>query len=68
MEFEWDNHKNELNKEKHGVSFEEAKSVFDDVSNYKEKTNRIDELRYKGVYDNFPFLFAYQFLKPNLYK
>ena len=28
--FEWDEHKNELNKRKHGVSFEEATSVFYD--------------------------------------
>jgi len=28
--FEWDNEKNRINKKKHGVSFEEAKSVFYD--------------------------------------
>lgn len=28
MEFEWDEVKNEINKKKHGVSFEEAKTVF----------------------------------------
>ena len=28
--FEWDEHKNELNKKKHNVSFEEAQSVFYD--------------------------------------
>ncbi len=28
--FEWDNEKNQLNQNKHGVSFEEAKSVFYD--------------------------------------
>jgi len=31
MKFEWDNHKADINKQKHGVSFEEASSVFDDV-------------------------------------
>ena len=30
MKFEWDDEKNRLNKEKHGISFEEAKEVFDD--------------------------------------
>lgn len=30
MDFVWDKNKAELNREKHGVSFEEAKSVFDD--------------------------------------
>ncbi|MDJ0662332.1 MAG: BrnT family toxin [Crocosphaera sp.] len=28
--FEWDDKKNQINKNKHGVSFEEAKSVFYD--------------------------------------
>lgn len=28
--FEWDNEKNRINKKKHGVSFEEAKTVFYD--------------------------------------
>lgn len=31
MDFEWDPKKAELNLAKHGVSFEEAKSVFDDL-------------------------------------
>ena len=30
MQFEWDENKNALNKTKHGVSFEEAQSVFKD--------------------------------------
>ena len=30
MHFEWDESKNSTNKAKHGVSFEEAKEVFDD--------------------------------------
>lgn len=30
MQFEWDESKNKLNQRKHGVSFEEAKMVFDD--------------------------------------
>ena len=29
--FEWDENKNVINKKKHGVSFEEAKTVFYDV-------------------------------------
>ena len=28
--FEWDEEKNEINKQKHGVSFEEAQYAFDD--------------------------------------
>ena len=30
LKFEWDDAKNEINRKKHGVSFEEARSVFDD--------------------------------------
>lgn len=28
MQFEWDENKNQLNQQKHGISFEEAKEVF----------------------------------------
>jgi uncharacterized DUF497 family protein len=31
MKFEWNEDKNSVNKVKHGVSFEEAKEVFDDA-------------------------------------
>jgi len=30
MQFEWDENKNQLNQQKHGVAFEEAQKVFDD--------------------------------------
>lgn len=30
LNFEWDENKNSMNKRKHGVSFEEAESVFYD--------------------------------------
>lgn len=30
IQFEWDNHKNEINIRKHKISFEEAKTVFCD--------------------------------------
>ena len=30
LRFEWDENKNEINKKKHGVSFDEAKTVFYD--------------------------------------
>ena len=28
IRFEWDEHKNEINKKMHGISFEEARTVF----------------------------------------
>lgn len=31
IKFEWDENKNRINKKKHHISFEEAKTVFDDV-------------------------------------
>ena len=31
MNFEWDENKNLINQRKHGVSFEEVKSVFEDA-------------------------------------
>lgn len=31
MGFEWDTNKNQSNIKKHGIGFEEAKSVFDDI-------------------------------------
>ena len=31
MEFEWDAAKNQINIKKHGVDFDEAKTVFDDI-------------------------------------
>ena len=33
MEFEWDDEKAELNFKKHGVGFDEAATVFDDLFN-----------------------------------
>ena len=48
MEFEWDENKNNSNKEKHGVSFEEAKEVFSDDKRitYEDARNDYGEVRY----------------------
>ena len=32
LNFEWDENKNKINKKKHGISFEEAETVFYDVN------------------------------------
>lgn len=32
MNFKWDENKNTINKKKHGISFEEAKEVFEDIN------------------------------------
>jgi hypothetical protein len=43
LEFEWDDEKNILNKKKHGISFENAKYVFNDE-------NRIEIFDYEHSY------------------
>ena len=40
--FEWDNDKAEINLRKHGVSFEEACTVFDDAFVITQMDNRKD--------------------------
>ena len=47
MEFEWDEAKNRQNIEKHGLSFERAKNIFDGLCLY-DKATRFDygESRY----------------------
>ena len=47
MEFEWDESKAAVNLKKHGVSFEEAKTVFDNplAVIFDDKAHSIDEQR-----------------------
>ena len=42
MNFEWDDTKNKINQEKHGVSFEEAKEVFDDALQISKLDHRFN--------------------------
>ena len=49
MEFEWDENKNNINKAKHGVSFENATRVFLDenrVEIYDDKNSKENEDRF----------------------
>ena len=48
MRFEWDEDKNKVNKIKHGVSFEEAKTVFDDKDSIflHDENHSFDEERF----------------------
>lgn len=48
MEFEWDEEKATANLSKHTVSFEEAKSVFDDPRyvDFQDPDDSFDEHRY----------------------
>jgi len=46
MKFEWDEKKNRLNQQKHGISFEEAKEIFNDplhISKLDERFNYFEE-------------------------
>lgn len=51
MEFEWDPQKAAENLRKHGVSFEEAASVFNDVlgATYEDPDHSIAEKRYLTI-------------------
>lgn len=42
MRFEWDEQKNKRNRTKHGVSFEEARGVFDDPLHVSLLDHRFD--------------------------
>jgi len=42
MKFEWNETKNRLNQEKHGISFEEAKEVFDDALQISKLDHRFN--------------------------
>ncbi len=47
MKFEWDESKKISNLEKHGISFEEAKTVFDNplAAIFDDRQHSIDEIR-----------------------
>lgn len=42
MNFEWDETKNKINQEKHGISFEEAIEVFDDALQISKLDHRFN--------------------------
>jgi hypothetical protein len=51
MKFEWDVNKADRNLIKHGVTFEEAETVFDDLNSatLEDPTNAFEELRYIDI-------------------
>jgi uncharacterized DUF497 family protein len=48
VKFEWDRNKAAMNRSKHGVTFEEAETVFDDILylDYFDPDHSHDEYRY----------------------
>lgn len=51
IKFEWDENKNEINKQKHNISFEEAKTVF-----YDEDALIIDDPEHSKEEERFIIL------------
>lgn len=51
MEFDWDENKAKINLSKHGVSFDEAKTVFDDpfCDSFYDPDHSYDEDRYIAI-------------------
>jgi len=50
--FEWDSDKNEINKKKHGLSFEQVIPIFDDpffLERYDKNHSSLNEERYFGL-------------------
>lgn len=58
MIFEWDDHKNAQNKRKHGVSFEDAQTVF-----FDEKAIEFDDPDHSNQEDRFILVGLSQSLK-----
>ncbi len=48
-DFEWDNNKNESNKKKHGLSFEQGSKVFGDSNRLQKISVRGTERRYLTI-------------------
>jgi uncharacterized DUF497 family protein len=51
MNFDWDNNKNQSNIAKHGISFEEAITIFDDpnILNYEDTRFNYRETRFVSI-------------------
>jgi uncharacterized DUF497 family protein len=51
LQFEWDQNKSDRNLQKHGVSFEEAQTVFLDLNSqtYSDSIHSLDEPRYIDI-------------------
>jgi uncharacterized DUF497 family protein len=49
IKFEWDSHKANLNVAKHGIDFEDAKTIFLDPKRLQTESYRNEEARYLVV-------------------
>ena len=65
-DFEWDSGKNESNKKKHGLSFEQGSSVFDDSNRLQKVNVRGTERRYLTIGKAFKVLMTVIYTVRNL--
>jgi len=65
-DFEWDSAKNESNKKKHGLSFEQGSSVFDDSNRLQKINVRGTERRYLTIGKAFKVLMTVIYTVRNL--
>lgn len=56
--FEWNPNKNASNQDKHGVSFEDVKDIFDDEDRIQYMQNRNGERRWRTVGSILGILFS----------
>jgi len=49
MKYEWNEDKNKLNQEKHGISFEEAKEVFKDALQISKLDHRFNDFEERWI-------------------
>ncbi|TNF44153.1 MAG: BrnT family toxin [Bacteroidetes bacterium] len=67
MEFEWDENKNKLNVQKHGLNFNDAKEVFNDLNSILTPDLRKDynEERWKMIGKIYGIVISVIFTKRN---
>lgn len=63
LNFEWDDDKNKSNRQKHGISFEEATKVFDDKNRvvYQDLRKDYGEDRWKTIGEILGIFFSVTF-------
>jgi len=49
MKYEWNEEKNKLNQEKHGISFEESKEVFEDALQISKLDQRFNDFEERWI-------------------
>lgn len=66
--YEWDEHKRQLNLEKHGIDFVNAADIFLDFNRIELESIRDGELRYQtiGTVNNVVLLVVYTYRKKTI--